>query len=296
MRKGVSISIVAVIILVAIANFSFGMYMDSVRQDLQQKGNVETSEESRTQQENFPQENVNQTEVEETSPPETGKYETWMNIEELAEFQKWAEDRGIFLEGVSIDSNHAYYNGYDSETDMVDLKDVPGVLFAADALYKVPDNVLEAMREKTFYFSTQFGRSYTVLSSWPEQNILAGLNRGIIIEQDINDYTTIHELGHIVDFHGVQGLYEDKRNIFSSAKEKRDEVFKVNVEYDPSAAEPPQGYLTVYSTANDAENFAEHFAHYILYPEEFRQKAENDALIARKYNFLRDFIFAGKEF
>ncbi len=227
---------------------------------------------------------------------EEEEYDTSLYPEELAGFQRWADEHGIFLEGINKDSNYLYYSGYNPATDKVELDNVPGILIAAEALYKMPDNVLQTMAGKTFYFSTQLGRSYTVLASFPDQNILEGLNRGVIIEQSVTAYTAIHELGHIVDYHGIQGIYEDDQNIFIDLKEKRDEIFKVTVDYDPSLISAPEGYVDVYSTANDAENFAEHLAYYVLYPDEFKEKMKNDSLLAEKYLFLRDFIFDGKEY
>jgi hypothetical protein len=232
-----------------------------------------------------------------TPPPvEEEKYNTSLYPEDLEAFQRWADEHDVFLEGINKDSNHLYYSGYNPTTDKVELDSVLGILIAAEALYKIPDNVLQTMAGKTFYFSTQSGRSYTVLASFPDQNILAELNRGIIIEQGVTAHTTIHEFGHIVDYHGIQGIYEDDQSIFIDLKEKRDEIFKVAVDYDPSSVNVPQGYISVYSTANDAENFAEHFAYYALYPDEFKDKMKNDSLLAEKYSFLRDFIFDGIEY
>lgn len=224
------------------------------------------------------------------------RYQTSEHPEDLREFVEWAEGRGIKLQGINVESNKIYYDGYNPETDDVDLENVPGVLFAADGLYKIPDGVLETMRGKTFYFSTQFGRSYTILSSFPESGVLVGADRGVIVEQGISTRTVVHELGHIVDFHGIQGIYDDERDVFRSLKEERDDLFEVGFEYDPDRAEPPAGFVSVYATANDNENFAEHFAHYVMDAEDFRKRAQADAEIARKYAFMRDRIFSGREY
>lgn len=224
------------------------------------------------------------------------KYNTSSYPQELASFQSWAEAHEISLVGINKNSTYLYHHGYDASTDRVELKSVSGVLIAADALYKIPENVLQVMRGKTLYFSNQPGRSYTVLSSFPEQNILKDVDRGIVLEQQISAYTVIHELGHIVDFHGIQGIYNDRQNIFSGTRELRDKIFSVNMTYDPSLKMPPPGYLSVYSTANDAENFAEHFAFYVLFSDEFRQKMQNDSLLIQKYVFLLEQIFNGKTY
>lgn len=77
---------------------------------------------------------------------------------------------------------------------------------------------------------------------------------------------------------------------------ERGELFAVPFEYDPYLPEPPSGYMDVYSTANDAENFAQHFVDYILQGDEFRTRAQNDSLLKQKYDFFREELFDGEEY
>ena len=216
-------------------------------------------------------------------------------VNEIEQFENWADENNITLVGVNKNSNDLYYDGYDKSTDNVNWKEISGVLIAADVLYTVPENVLQVMNGKTIYFSTEYGRSYTVLDSFPDHDILVGLNRGIILEQNINSHTVIHELGHIVDYHGIRGIYGDDQNIFEYASEDRASIFKVTVEYQ-SYSTAPNGYISAYSTANDAENFAENFAYYVQYPNEFRERLIVDPSLIEEYEFLRDEIFSGLEF
>lgn len=51
--------------------------------------------------------------------------------DEIKEFENWANDHGINLVGVSKSSYDLYYDGYDSKTDYVDWKKVPGVINVA---------------------------------------------------------------------------------------------------------------------------------------------------------------------
>ena len=146
-------------------------------------------------------------------------------VNEIEQFENWANDHGITIVGVNKNSNDLYYTGYDKSTDSVNWKEIPGVLIAANSLYTVPENVLQVMYGKTIYFSTEYGRSYTVLDSFPDHDILVGLNRGIILEQNINSHTVIHELGHIVDYHGIQGIYNDEQNIFDNFLDDRNLIF-----------------------------------------------------------------------
>jgi len=208
----------------------------------------------------------------------------------LANFENWAKEHDISLVGTNKNANQLK-SSFDPDKDQVELKDVSGVLIAAEALYKIPDNVLLVMAGKTIYFSTEDGRSFSVFASWVDNPP----SRGFIIEQNVKAVTVIHELGHIVDVHGIQGDFADEQNVFSYAKEDRNKIFQVALENKPNDKEK-LGYITSYSTNNDLENFAEHYAYYVVYPDMFRDEMKNDPLLAKKYEFLRDFIFNDKEF
>lgn len=210
----------------------------------------------------------------------------------LANFESWAAKHEITLVGTNKDAKHLAKWGFIADKDGVDLKDVPRVLIAANALYKIPDSVLEVMKDKTIYFSTEYGRSKSIHSAWGPNS----LNRGFIIEQNVRDANVIHELGHIVDVHGIQGSFEDKQNIFINAKDERDKIFQVSVKYEPKEPGAPLGHISRYSSQNDLENFADHFAYYVIYPDKFRDRIKNDPLLVDEYEFLRDQIFDGKEF
>jgi len=210
----------------------------------------------------------------------------------LANFESWATKHEITLVGTNKDAKYLAKWGFIPDKDRVDLKDVPGVLIAANALYKIPDNVLEVMKDKTIYFSTESGRSKSIHSAWGPDS----LNRGFIIEQNVWDANVIHELGHIVDVHGIQGAYDDKQNIFSNSKDVRDKIFQVSVKYEPNKSGAPLGHISRYSSQNDLENFADHFAYYVIYPDKFQERIKNDPLLVDEYEFLRDQIFDGKEF
>jgi len=210
----------------------------------------------------------------------------------LANFENWAKKHNISLIGTNKNAKYLFKPGMDPDKDVVELKDVPRVLIAAEALYKIPDNVLEVMAGKTIYFSTQEGPSMAVFRSGSGDQH----KRGFIIEQNVRAGNVIHELGHIVDVHGIQGLYRDKQNIFSYAKEERDKIFEVTLEYQPNATGPPPGYISRYSTYSDLENFADNFAYYVISPDVFRDRMKNDPLLVDEYEFLRDFVFNGKEY
>ena len=210
----------------------------------------------------------------------------------LEDFKNWARKHDISLVGTNKNVKHLFRLSFDPDKDWVELKDVPGVLIAAQALYKIPDNVLEVMAGKTIYFSTEDGRSRSVYVDRRSDP----LNRGFIIEQNVRAHTVIHELGHIVDGHGIQGIQGDEQNVFSYAQEERDKIFQVTLEYDPNVRRVPPGHITHYSSYSDLEKFAEHFAYYVIHSDVFRDRMKNDPSLVDEYEFLRDFIFNGKEY
>lgn len=215
--------------------------------------------------------------------------------QEILKFIGWGKQHGISLVGINKSVNYFYFNGSRPE-DFLDVKNVPNILNVAEGLYKIPEEVLQVMEGKTFYLSHQNGRGYTVLGSWPEQHILAGMERGSILEQFLTPQQAVHEFAHILDYHGIRGMYDDPQNHFKELELLRKEIFAVAFAYDPHLSKAPFGYIDVYSTANDAENFAQHFAAYILDGEEFRTRARDDPLLKKKYDFFNNKLFHGREY
>lgn len=214
--------------------------------------------------------------------------------EQLKSLQVWAKERGILLQGITKDINSLYYNKYNSATDHIELAKVEYVSNILDALKLLPDSVLVVMQGKTIYISTISERPYTILAG-DYLGTLKGLNEGIILTQPLGFHNTIHEFGHILGYHGIEGLYDQNYPQFKQYIGEYQRIFDAEgITYPPSAL--PQGYMSIYSTANRAENFAEHLAFYVLSASEFRQKASTDAKILEKYKFLKEKVFAGKEY
>lgn len=220
--------------------------------------------------------------------PDAGEYEKQVNA-----FLEWAKQREISIVGVNESTDHFYYN-HSKPSDFLDASRVPNLLEVAKGLYKLPDELLKAMAGKSFYASYLRGRGYTVLGSWPEQGVLGGMKRGAILEQPLNEQQAVHEFSHILDYHGIRGSYDDSQNYWKHLDAERAEVFNASFAYNASLREPPEGHVDAYSTANDAENFAQHFAAFVLDAGNFRKRAANETLLARKYGFMKKLF--GKEY
>jgi hypothetical protein len=48
--------------------------------------------------------------------------------------------------------------------------------------------------------------------SWPELNILADVDRGCILSNPLPKAACFHEFAHILDYHGIRGIYEDRES------------------------------------------------------------------------------------
>ena len=203
------------------------------------------------------------------------------DYDQLLEFKKWAQTHDIFLIGINKSSDTLLQYGFDHSLDEISIDIVPNVLNAAEILYTIPENVLEPMNGKTIYFSTENGRGLALISS--HHKPIENMNDGIIIEQNIDPYYVVHELGHVIDL-------EQPPNIIQK------ELFSIDFIDNQNNEKILNGYVSFYSLTNVEENFAEHFAYYVVNGEDFREIAESDVLIEKKYNFLKDYVFDGIEF
>jgi len=183
---------------------------------------------------------------------------------------------------------------YDSSTS-----DVPNILEFYKALEKIPVSLQQVMNGKTFYLSDKCGRGYAVLGSWPECNILSYLGKGCILEQPITEDSVLHEFAHILDYHGIRGIYNDPQAHWTHLETARRMIFSVNINplaYNPNLQEPGPGFISIYAMANDAENFAEHFVAYILDGERFCELAASDPVLESKYVFFKNSLFDGYDY
>ena len=202
------------------------------------------------------------------------------DYDQLLEFKKWGQTHEIFLVGINKSSKTLAMDGYDPITDEILLNDVPNVLIAAELLYTIPDKVLESMKGKTFYFSTENGRGLALISS--HYRSIENMNDGMIIEQNINPHSVIHEVGHSLDFDKYYDNYQN-HSIKNS-------LFEVVLD-EQNYLDLPDGYVSYYSLTDSVENFAEHLAFYVVSGDEFREMAQNDVLLEKKYNFLKNYVF-----
>ena len=123
----------------------------------------------------------------------------------------------------------------------------------------------------------------------------------MVLCNPIRLWYVVHEIGHIVDYNGIK-LHKGAAFTLEKTLEESKRLYR---EYGSIFTVPeeirnsdilPSGFLSTYATKNAEENFADHFAFYVLYGGSFREKLENDALLSLKYNFFKEKIFFGKEY
>ena len=180
---------------------------------------------------------------------------------------------------------------------------------------RLPLSYVNLLRGKGIVLSEGEGRSFSAATSLSNNELpyYAGLIPSVFLEYLTGldrGYILVHELCHMIDSTAIARSsslfpfqYPDARDYF----QRRNEAFSCPFDgarpcapnFDnintPSDAAGPSGFISVYSTANDLENFAEHCAAYFERPAAFKSKAEEEqqsgapALMV-KYTFFEDFF------
>ncbi len=211
----------------------------------------------------------------------------------LAEFRQWADSRGIKLSGITIGFTQLKDNQFDPGTNTTDLENLEFILNAYKGLKLLPESMVNLMRGKTIYISTAADINYAwyIHQTWKGTNDdKANAYEGVFLATPVSDDATVHEMGHILgnSLEGKHGNDQDKP--FEHYRKKYSELFTMR-----GIDNLPCGYVSKYSTTNSAENFAEHFAFYVLEGEKFRERAKTDEFLQAKYDFVKE-LFAGKEY
>jgi len=195
--------------------------------------------------------------------------------------------------GTTQSSNEMYHKGLDL-SKVVQPHTVSGYKQVMDKLLTLPPKLLKALEpqyngytrkleDKTVYFSTQEGRSYAFVMPYGVYTVCQGVHAGFCVEQGKNVvYSAIHEMGHLIDFLSLRPAYNWKP--FFDAPDA-DKVFngKGNL-------------VSAYANANTREDFAEHFAWYVLKGDQFRKLCVGNVDLLTRYNYLSIHVFDGVKY
>lgn len=209
--------------------------------------------------------------------------------EEVSEFQAWADERNIHLFGIDVSSQKLVSQDGGSIV-YIDISTIPGIHEAYAGLKLLPDYVLHLMEDKAIYLSSIAERPYTIISVSEQQDIIPGF----VLTQPMTKDHAIRELAHIINFHGIQGMDTRTYADLANHKQEFDSIFFVPLQ-DRNAQETV-GYISDVAKEGVELNFAEHLLSYVLEGRNFRAHASTDPKLAKKYIFIRDVIFAEKEY
>jgi hypothetical protein len=164
------------------------------------------------------------------------------------------------------------------------------------ALEPIPCSLVQSLRKVVIFADPEKPRALAGRSSLYLRNDL--------FEMPEAKEVLIHELGHIVDLGGVKSktfqepsafrdghsiLYEDDPSVlfYSLSWKNNTEWTEGTNKYD---------FVTGYASIDPFEDFAESFLFYIEHGNSFRAMAKEYPQLQKKYEFLQDNIFSGKEF
>ena len=221
----------------------------------------------------------------------------------LSELLAWAQVNDITFQGVKHDLDYFIgKNSFDPLTESFPFEELPDTDMFLEVVEKLPAHLVDTLQGDNMYFSIKPSRSSvgTYLSIFdptldPKPSIM------FLFWRAGGKSLASHELGHLIDFHGIR---MDKGRGFTLGKTD-EEIRRIYVEFLRVFDVPedvlgssgtPSGFLIPYATVSFAENFAVHFAYYMIFPDAFRQKATSDPGIEEKYEFLKSEIFRGIEY
>lgn len=155
----------------------------------------------------------------------------------------------------------------------------------------------------TFYSSLSF---LTLKTAKDGPRGLAGSNTMILRVSDMPKSemvgVAIHELGHVVDLGHLKGTSSMASNFMDGPTAiPADDVSTrfyalswLNSKEKRTASN--EEFVSGYALSDPFEDFAETFNYYVLHGSEFKTLAQGNAVLAKKYDFMKTEVFANKEY
>lgn len=200
---------------------------------------------------------------------------------------------------------------------IVPLDSIPYIDQILGGLALLPKNVVNVIRGKAIYLSTETGVSlnaHMTSHNAPVATYL-GLIPGVFIEHhpappdngvNMTLRNFVHEIGHLIDYTVLQPKLQEDSILFphqflefQQLKGKRGGLFKKNPTYVKNTrtdlCKTKPGYMTNYSESNAEEDFAEHFTYFVISDfkslfEKVMKKNKKDGTLKNKYNFMKKMI------
>ncbi len=129
------------------------------------------------------------------------------------------------------------------------------------------------------------------------------INTGLIDSQKELNAIFIHEMGHVTDLGFLKSkggkttsFWDGKTPIYSQDKSLKFYRISWRNSQEQKSNAKPSDFISGYAQANVFEDFAETYIFYKLHGEKFRILIQSSKKLQEKYNFMKDFVFDGKEF
>lgn len=164
------------------------------------------------------------------------------------------------------------------------------------ALKNLPEEQVEHLKNLTLFYADTGRRG------------LGGGSTVVLRCQNVTDEelvaVLIHEMGHITDTGVITGSSIGGKSAFMDGKNPVYNNDSSLIFYSISwlnQSEHKQSYSALdfvsgYAMTDPFEDFAESYAYYVLHGDEFRVLAENNKALAKKYAFLKEYVFHDTEY
>lgn len=194
--------------------------------------------------------------------------------------------------------------------NIIRLSEISNVQYVLQALKVLPLNIVNSMRGKAIYLSSQEGPSMNIAMTTQNAPVATypGLISGIFIERHpkgsiMTMRNIVHEIGHLIDqtmirsfveFEGIKTIpFRFQSSNFLKLQDERNIIFpshdKKLILESQQFRKGSEGYITGYAEQDDLEDFAEHFRAY-FYPasgENFEGRANKEEKLRSKLNFMK---------
>lgn len=113
----------------------------------------------------------------------------------------------------------------------------------------------------------------------------------------------IHEIGHVVDGGYLKGYSTEKSNFVDlgvavAINDPSLNYYQISWKNNSNwiSNTVSADFCSGYGSSNPYEDFAECYLYYVLHGKEFRQKAQTNHALQKKYNFIKNTVFNGREY
>jgi len=137
---------------------------------------------------------------------------------------------------------------------------------------------------------------------------LGGKNIIIIRAVDMNEAeffgVMTHEIGHNVDLGSLAELNQKKTSEFHDGNNPIYETdpslqfYRISWTNEKTLKKNAgnEAFVSGYAMTDPFEDFAETYAYYVLHNKDFKSKTQNSDQMLKKYEFMKNIVFNGKEF